>query len=229
MVESGRGRCEDMSNMIGYALRANAIPSATDYTPYWATSDNNHAWEVILDANGEGAAGLGNRAAKVYRKTFSVQPESLGAQKREDEKVPRWLAGKTYKDVTAQYLSVSDVSVALTEPAPEGARFAYLSVFNGGEWKAIQWGRIEDGRATFKAMGRNIAYLPSYYVEEEIVPAAPPLILTKEGDVRLLAPDAEATVDIEAAATIPDTPDADTGVVKPRVKVKPGKTYELFD
>ncbi len=228
MNERGFGRCEDISNMMSYALRANAVPCATDYTPHWADRDNNHAWEVILDSDGRGSAGLSNRAAKIYRKTFSIRRGNLGCIKEEGEEAPRWLSGKSYIDVTDQYMETTDVSIELERATPEDARFAYICVFNDGEWKAIHWGRIEDGAVSFTAMGRNIAYLPACYADKELVPAAPPFILTKEGEVRPLRSRPGKPITIEIAATAPVTPDADTRIDRPMIVVKPGKTYELF-
>lgn len=228
MNERRLGRCEDIANMMTYAMRANAIAAASDYTPWWADRDNNHAWDVILDADGKGKAALSNRAAKVYRKTFSIQRDSLGCRKSPDEKAPRWLSGKNFKDVTADYLETTDVAVRLETEKPEGARFAYLCVFNDGEWRAIHWGEIDGTRVTFTGMGRNIAYLPTYYVDEQLVPAAPPLILTRDGEVQPLTSDADAQLTIEIAATTPKTPDADTRTNRPMIVVEPGITYELF-
>lgn len=228
MNARGLGRCEDISNMMGYAMRANAIPVATDYTPYWADRDNNHAWEVILDARGEGRAGLSNRAAKIYRKTFAIQGDSLGALKTDRESVPKWLAGRNFIDVTSQYLTTSDVTIELENQAPAGARFAYLCVFNGGEWKAIHWGMIEDGRVMFTAMGRRIAYLPAYQVEKELRPAAAPFILDEQGRVCPLRADSARLLTIQIIATTPTTPDADTRIDRPMIAVKPGRGYELF-
>lgn len=231
MSRRHQGRCEDISNMISYALRANAIPCAADYTPYWADRDNNHAWEVLLDANGRGRAGLSNRAAKVYRKCFSIQKNNLACIKNDDEEVPRWLSGKSYQDVTDQYLETTDVTVTLDEAVPDEQRFAYICVFNGGEWKAIHWGSIEGSSVAFSGMGRGIAYLPAFFVDKEIVPAAPPFILGSDGAVRLLDSDSGRSskeIAIEIAAVAPVTPDADTRRDKPMVVVKPGKTYELF-
>ena len=223
------GRREDISNMMSYAMRANAVPAASDYTPHWADRDNNHAWEVILDADGRGRAGLSNRAAKVYRKTFAIQHSNLAVIKREDEKVPRWLGGKSYADVTAQYGDVSDVTVSLKNPPPRGTRFVYICVFNDGEWKAIHWGRITGNRVTFTDMGRNIAYLPAYFVDDRLEPAGPPLLLTADGSVRTLGGEnADGALSFEITATAPTTPDADTRIDRPRIVVKPGKTYELF-
>ncbi|HUU83542.1 MAG TPA: transglutaminase domain-containing protein [Phycisphaerae bacterium] len=228
MNERRLGRCEDITNMMMYAMRANAIASASDYTPFWADRDNNHAWQVILDAEGRGKAGLSNRAAKIYRKTYAVQKDSLGYQKKDDEKVPRWLAGRNYMDVTSQYMETTDATVRLTAAKPKGARFAYICVFNGGDWQAIHWGELEGDRVTFTDMGRNIAYLPAYYEKEELVPAGPPFILTSEGDIDTLDGHEGSPLTIELTATTPETPDADTRIDRPMIVVKPGVTYELF-
>ncbi|MHC4825647.1 MAG: hypothetical protein ACYTEY_03715, partial [Planctomycetota bacterium] len=217
MLDARLGRCEDISNMLSYAFRANAVMSATDYTPFWADRDNNHAWEVLLDSAGRGRAGLSHRAAKIYRKTFSIQRDSLGAVKTEDEEVPRWLARRNYRDVTSQYMETSDVTVPLTVDRPDGARFAYLCVFNGGEWQAIHWSRIEGDHAVFTDMGRRIAYLPAYYVDEELVPAAAPFILAEDGTVRILDGSPGGTIDIGIAA---DNQKA--------IRFKPGVASELF-
>jgi hypothetical protein len=227
MDERGAGRCEDISNMIGYALRANAIACASDYTPYWANRDNNHAWEVILDENGEGRAGLSNVAAKIYRKTFALQRDNLAFRLAEGEKAPRWLMGKSYKDVTSQYLETTDVTIQLGEPVPDGARFAYLCVFNGGRWCGIHWGEIDGERVTFDDMGRRIAYLACYFVEGELEPAAPPFILEEDGRIRQLS-GSEATLDLDVTMTKPDTMHMDTLETIPSLVVGPGKSYELF-
>lgn len=232
MKQSGLGRCEDITNMVSYALRANAIIMASDYTPFWANRDNNHAWEVTLDANGKGKAGLSNLAAKVYRKMFSIQPQNLGCIKTESEDVPRWLSGKNYIDVTADYIPTTDITIKLTNDIPDNTntRFAYICVFNGGEWQAIHWGKInhDNQTVTFTDMGRNIAYLTAYYIDKKLIPAASPFILDKDGKIHDLTPDPEKTIEVEISITTPETPDADTKINKPSITVKPDKPCELF-
>ncbi|MBM3330072.1 MAG: transglutaminase domain-containing protein, partial [Calditrichaeota bacterium] len=43
-IRSGYGRCEEEMILTICALRAVAIPARQCYTPYWAHSDDNHAW-----------------------------------------------------------------------------------------------------------------------------------------------------------------------------------------
>ena len=213
--------------MVSFGMRSVATLCASDYTPWWADRDNNHAWEVVLDAEGRGRAGLSNRCAKVYRKTFAIQPCSLAMLKRADEKVPRWLASPHYTDVTDQYLPVTDVAVDLAAP-PQGARFAYLAVFNGGEWRPIQWARIEGARAVFPRMGRDICYLPVYHIDGRELPAGKPFILDTAGRMHALAGSGMQRESLLATSTRPAMPDADTRATVPGAVVKASSGYELF-
>ena len=181
MKRRGMGRCEDITNMQIYARRAGGVAVASDYTPHWAKSGNNHAWSVVIGADGKGYAPISGVAAKVYRKTYSEQLDSLGAKLNEGEGAPRWLKKKYYKDVTDSYVKTTDMVVKL---APNDERYAYLCVFNSGHWRAIQWGEIEQNSVVFRGMGRDIAYLPAFFRNDEIVPAGLPIILQKDGTTR---------------------------------------------
>ncbi|HLN27375.1 MAG TPA: hypothetical protein VK395_06500 [Gemmataceae bacterium] len=222
------GRCGDISNMDVYIYRANCIAVAGDYTPYWANRDNNHGWDVILDKDGRGNAGLFNRAAKVYRKTFAHNPEALFYQRAKDEKLPQWLAGRSFRDVTDQYMQTTDVTVSLEFPPPKPARFAYICVFNGGEWKPIHWGWIHDGRVTFTKMGRNIAYLVGYYVDDKIAPAAPPFILDEQGKSSRLVCDLKHVQELQIKQVNPSIKDDDLKKILPGKDLEQGKKYQLY-
>ncbi len=217
MKLSRKGRCGDLSNLAMFALRANGIPCATDYTPYWADAGNNHAWPVTLDARGRGHDSVG-KAAKIYRKTFANHAENLCYHAADGERIPPWLDRPDYVDVTAQYLPTTDVALALSGPQ-SGAAHAYLCVFNDGEWRPIQWGAAERGRVAFAAMGRNIAYLPATFGKAGVQAAGPPFILTPEGQVRPLP----ASAALPSALTVAATSRGPEGY-----RLATGKAYELF-
>jgi hypothetical protein len=214
------GRCEDITNMISFGMRSVAAMCASDYTPWWAASDNNHAWEVVLDANGQGRAGLAGRAAKVYRKTFAHQPDSLAAVKRDDEAVPKWLSGSHYIDVTAQY----QPSERRGGPAREGPRRRALRVP-----RRVQRRRA-GGRST--GAGSSTGRRPSprwaatsatcrcVHVAGRDEPAGAPFVLDVDGVMHALAATGPAHASLAATTTKPDITDPDTGVVKARTTVK---------
>ncbi|MEE9555235.1 MAG: transglutaminase-like domain-containing protein [candidate division Zixibacteria bacterium] len=238
MLESGLGRCEDMTNLAIYALRANGLAITSDYTPFWANSGNNHAWNAIATADGQvipfmgaesnpGVYRLANKLAKVYRKMYGKQKDNLIFQERKQEKVPRWLGGKSYLDVTASYTDVCDVSIEFEKEIPDSVDTGYLCVFNSGEWKAIQWGKIENGKAVFKDMGSDqIAYLPALYLNEEIVPYGSPFILDKNCELRSLCKNGE-TDDFSLISTTRRKQEISTDSII-KTYFASGKEYELF-
>jgi hypothetical protein len=237
MLETGLGRCEDMTNLAIYALRANALPVTSDYTPHWADTGNNHAWNAILTPDGRavpfmgaesnpGKYNLRSRMAKAYRKTFAVQKDNLYFVKPAWEQVPGWLSGRSYVDVTPQYTRVADVTLELSVPVPDSVSFAYLCVFNAGDWKAIHWGRLQEQRVTFSDMGVDIAYLPMYYVDEELTPAGKPLILETDGELKSLS-GSDELVDLRLISTTRRTTVSSTDSIE-QVFFTQGVKYELF-
>lgn len=238
MLENQLGRCEDMTNFTIYAMRANGLAVTSDYTPYWANTGNNHAWNAILNRRGEamvfmgaeahpGEYQLSGKAAKVYRKTFAHQPGNLAFQRPDGEAIPPWLAGRNYLDVTAEYMPVATITVELTREVPDSLHFAYLCVFNDGEWGALDWGRIEEGRVTFSRIGMGIAYLAGLYAGGEILAAAPPFLLDEQGRMHRLVADTDSPATLALPATSrPGAPPA--GENAPATHLTAGTSYELF-
>ena len=228
MLTSGMGRCEDITNMMNYACRSMAIATAADYTPAWAHRDNNHAWNVLLDRDGVGSAPSNAHAAKVYRKTFALQRDNLAFLLPEGREAPnRFLASKFYVDVTEQYAPTTDVHVTLEPQVADGESFAYICVFNGGEWIAIDWAPISGGsQVRFERMGRNIVYLPAVHREGAIVPAASPLLVLRNGSVRSL-PGKAGPIEVILASVRPRQTSPDTGVTTSVSYLEPGARYEL--
>ena len=180
MGRSGMGRCEDITNMQTYAARAFSLATAADYTPYWGRGDNNHAWNVLLDRRGIGFTKAYSHAAKVYRKTYAIQRDSLPFELPAGREAPnRFMASKTAMDVTDQYGPTTDVTVQVGANAAN-QKHAYLCVFNGGTWKAIQWGRIEDGSVTFDSHGTQHR-LPTCHPRREGAPRDGAPALRRQG------------------------------------------------
>jgi hypothetical protein len=227
MERSRMGRCEDITNFTTYGARSVGLATAADFTPAWGHRDNNHAWNVLLDAAGRGSDPVGRRAAKVYRKTFSIRRESLAFRLPPGREAPnRWVGSKSFVDVTDQYGPTTDVTVALDADAVGAETLAYHCVFNGGEWVAIQWAPVEVGRATFPRMGRDLLYLPAVHDGKALRPAAPPRVVRPDGRVESL--DATgAPVPLVARATSPAQRSPDTHEVTPTSSLRSGATYSL--
>lgn len=237
MIRHGRGRCEDMTNMAIYAMRANGLAVTSDYTPFWADAGNNHAWNAIVTAQGkvipfmgaEAAPGeytLFHKLAKAYRKTYSKQKDNLVFQGKKQKKMPGWLAGKNYIDVTTAYGDVACPTVEISATIPDSVDIAYICVFNSGNWEAIHWGYIYEGMVTFTSMGMDIAYMPAFYLNEEIVPCGAPFIVDKDDQIIPLVADTTQKLSIKLFATNPVNNQAVGDSLKSYLVS--GKTYELF-
>ena len=47
----------------------------------------------------------------------------------------------------------------------------------------MQWGKIENNKAVFEGMGKDIVYLPCYYENGSLIHAGKPFLLNKTGDI----------------------------------------------
>ncbi len=237
MITHGKGRCEDMTNITIYAMRANGLAVTSDYTPFWANSGNNHAWNAIVDSQNKvipfmgaecnpGDYRLANKLAKVYRKTYSKQPNNLVYQTRKQKSVPGWLGGKSYADVTKDYVNTCNVTIRFEKPIPDSVDIAYICVFNSGEWQAIQWGRIVNDSATFPDMGLDIAYLPALYLNGKIEPWGDPIIVGNDCKITALRPDSSNGTALSLISTTQRKQEISTdGITK--TFLTPGTEYEL--
>jgi len=238
MLTNRLGRCEDMTNITTYAFRANGIGISSDYTPYWANCGNNHAWNAVVTADSKvipfmgaesnpGQYQLSWKAAKVYRKTFSEQEGCLAFQTHKQDSLPRWLAGKYYRDVTADYVPVCDVTVGFGRPTPDSVDIAYLCVFNSGEWKPIHWGRIHGDSATFATMGKGIAYLPALYLNGVVAPWGSPFLLGDDEHQSALVSDTNFVQSLTTLSTTKREQNASTEGIA-RSQLTSDQEYELF-
>jgi len=173
-LATGVGRCEDMSNLSNYSLRAVGVPTTSDFTPRWPKGDNNHAWNVVY-YDGTWYSFMGceysetntwdsiksRDFAKVYRKSFAADP-IMGSGP--DGTEPPRLMRLTALDVTAEYTSVSDITVDIFEDP--GASF--LCVYNYGAWQAVAGAWVNDDIVDYTDVGNHgILYCVTRYVENE--------------------------------------------------------------
>lgn len=238
ILENKMGRCEDMTNVAIYAMRAMGIPVMSDFTPYWANTGNNHAWNAIIDRNdsviifmgGESNPGeykLGNKLAKVYRKTFAVQEKSLPLKMEDWEKAPKYLNSKSIRDVTNEYVPVKNIKIELTKGIPDSTNFSYLCVFNSGEWKAIDHTRLYGNKANFNKIGMGIAYLPAFFYDDEIIPASDAIIVTDSGKIETMKPNPAKKLDLKLYSTTKRITKQTTDFIE-QTDLLTGKSYTLY-
>ena len=241
MLDLKVGRCEDMTNLAIYAIRANGVPVMSDYVTHWPNTGNNHAWNSTYDKEGNviifmgaesnpGDYQLNNKKAKVYRKTFSIQDNSLAEVKPDYEEVPAWLAGNHFIDVTSEYISVVDISVGMNGEftLPDSVNYAYLTVFNSGKWEATAWGKIDFDKKQldYKNVGTEIAFMPCFYADS-LIPANYPFILDSLGQVNFVTSDTSNTFDYSFYSTTKRIIIKTTDEIR-KADFKENTEYELF-
>ncbi|MDR2382658.1 MAG: discoidin domain-containing protein [Prevotellaceae bacterium] len=189
--------CDD-SNIVNVSvLRAKGIPAMIDFTPFWPNRNSGHAWCVLLDNTGKNRcfqgidvlenSYIGSPVAKIFRRCYAINPELL-ALNLSDKNIPALFRDLHFLDVTDEYYIVDDVTVNLDL---QYGQYAYLSVFNQDHWRPVHWGKINDKKAVFKKMARDVVYLPLCISDESqnLVPIASPFILTLRGEVIPVVPD----------------------------------------
>ena len=138
------GRCEDLNMITGYWLRSIGIPTALEFTPYWANSNyGGHSWLSILDTTGkfvpmnpvydnpvrDSLPFKGAHLAKAYRLFYQVN--SFFYKKVSAGKT---LPERDYKDITAEYLPVANVKTGINNFDDKPV---LLGVLNGTYWKPL--------------------------------------------------------------------------------------------
>ncbi len=214
MEISKRGRCEDQTNLMLFVARANALAVLSDYVPFWGNTGNNHNWNSVLNRFGKAvwledgrslrqAYDLTGQAAKVFRKTFSRQSSSLAMQLRPGDTAPPWLDDANHIDVSNEYMDVADVNLHLDGFKNLKTHFAYLCVFNSGQWRPIDWTKITNGEAVFHNMGKQIAYCPALCEDNKVEVFGGAFLLNRDGNIKILNGDNARTTSVTLYATTP--------------------------
>ncbi|MDR2148135.1 MAG: hypothetical protein LBE91_16950 [Tannerella sp.] len=208
LINLKKGTCNDYTVLGTYIFRSLGIPSGMDFVPQWADRSMGHDWNIIYTGNsrmedysfsalwdtlGNHLKSRDEKIAKVFRYTYAKQPDRPVLQNGKGEILPPTFRNPCIKDVTDSYLDCMDITVSLTQKSFGKRKYAYLCNFNNHDWIPVHWGKIKANEVVFTKMGKNVAYLPVYFDGEGVRPAAPPFILTAEGEIKKLIPDHSKT------------------------------------
>ena len=193
------GTCVESSSLSIYIMRSAGLPVAQDFTPQWPQRAGRHTWSALLinkdssiDFEGVNAPKVGghillstsNKLAKVFRRTFSAQKESLSAI-HEKEDIPAVFLNPYMKDVSANYFSGANISVKLNSDYIS-QKFVYLNVFDNHNWQPVAWASVTGGSALFKNIGKGIVYLPTEFIDGKYIPVSSPFLVDELGRVDYL-------------------------------------------
>ncbi|WP_254561392.1 transglutaminase-like domain-containing protein [Dyadobacter diqingensis] len=184
LITRKSGDCWAMTNTITYPLRAMGIPTTIDFITSWGNSNGGgHAWNTLILKTRKTVPFLGFEAsppnynpfkvyktvmrfpAKIFRKTFSMNPLALSNLITNVNDIPVHLRFDRAIDVTDQYLSTKTVKVYIgNRSAPN---IVYLSVFSNGQWQPVCGTPRKLGYYFFDKMVENILYIPTSFDSEK--------------------------------------------------------------
>ena len=212
------GTCNELTALSIFTMRCLGIPAAWDFTPQWANRSLGHDWAVLFDSTSHLPFSFGDRVvlgnhlvkktetdklAKVYRRTYSIQKESLAMQQI-SESVPVFLRNPYLKDVSSLYFDPVDVTVELTKTILRKKSIVYIAVFDNEVWHPIHWAKIEKGKAKFTQMAKNCAYLAMYYDNSSLHSASYPFIVDGTGNMKLLIPNTKKLISVSLERKYPN-------------------------
>ncbi len=240
------GSCLGFTSINTFTMHTFGIPVMVNFVPHWADANGGHSWNAVrikdklfgllwetglsdtqtlfpYDEDGSSLHHTFRKSGKVYRKTFEIQKSSLVEICIGKENIPPLFQNNRIKDVTNEYMPVSDVRIKLQGKFDQGA-YAYLCVFNSGRWEGIQWSNISSiSEVTFSDMGRDIVYLVSQYQYGRYVPISKPFHLSADGNIVFLTADSDHLVDLIASKRSHDAYISYSGY-----KVVPDEVYLLY-
>ncbi len=217
----GLGECGNIADIFVLALRSMGIAAAKDVIPVWGSSYAGHTETMYFDENGNPVLvhtgnPLGASPVRVYRMRYS-----LGATCDSVAGDPR------YEDVTAQYVAVSDVTLAidLWSTDTSGPGFLAMAVYGSDSWRpavSASGSRKVAGAVgdtvilyDFKGLGRGVIYYPVWmYGDGSWKSVSDPVCLDARGNISYILPDRNHPVDMDL--TYEATPSQQTMLVRPQ-------------
>jgi hypothetical protein len=192
------GDCSDMVDLLTFTLRSQGIPVSSDIITYWATSTDRHFMNDVFDDKMNpirfdpfNAVALNGQQvrepAKVLRNTYSKQKTTLANFEKQENIPDGFLQRFNYIDVTNLYWKTADVKCKLFSRTPM-PQIAYVSIFNGGDWRPTWWGKIKNDSVSFSSMCKGAVFLPIYYINGNIEAAGYPIVVGYNNEL-VLEPD----------------------------------------
>lgn len=207
-----KGDCFHMTKSLLYPLRSLGYPTTIDFTPCWGNTTGAHSWNVVY-VNGKMEPFMGRETgifkynpfntykfedstkkapgrypAKIFRKTFSINDrlqQMISGIPTTD--LPSFLKDCRIKDVTAEYLPVSDITIMIKNKFQK-EKLVYLAVFSNDWTITTCSSKKANGIAVFKDMKKDMLYLPVTYCKGIMFPIDYPFTINQNGMKRSLEP-----------------------------------------
>lgn len=195
LIDDKEGKCNDMCNLVVFALRALGIPSGFDNIRYKrASNDVGHEWCFVKDIktnknypfdalsnNGPGFFNLPYKnAPKVVRKQFALL--AYTSIKNEQSVIHPDFFENNSLDVTSEYFETTNLTIPLEKKYQEPL---YLSVWHNGWWKPVDYFYDPNqSNATFNNISKDNLYCVTKYRFSTTEQLNEPFIINKLGEIK---------------------------------------------
>lgn len=203
LTYNGYGKCNDRSTLLVMALRANGIPAAYEFVPYWGSSNNGHSFVSVILPDGKiyplqntnkitNDSYISRKTPKIYRRMYKLQL-------REEAIVdlPELFKYNDIADVTELH-GIGSRDVQISRNLTDKTSVYYLSVFSPAGWiplaasSSTNFSYVGTGTNTMQDktkealdLGDGIVYLPIQWTNDDIIPVGAPLIVSDHSVVAI--------------------------------------------
>ena len=121
-------------------------------------------------------------SAKVIRKTFEPNYNSLNLQKQYNVQIPNGFNDIFDKDVSEKYLKTRNVGLVLDNL--DQNEIAFLCIFNIGGLLPVSWASSNNKQYVFQSMGSNVLYIAARFSEGNFLPVSNPFVIDKDRNIK---------------------------------------------
>jgi hypothetical protein len=186
------GDCYELASRATYIMRALGIPGGITGYLQFPYGKGHHLWNFVPDSSGNiwEFSLNGNRPrfvkpgkhiiARAYQRCFGVQSKSLPAITNGRKDLPPLLNNPFLRDESEQYIENFSLVIKANRWTRKD-QILYLCTFGFEDWAPVAWAIWEDGKFVFDHVERDMIYLPAYYKDGTLIPAAPPCYINRYG------------------------------------------------
>ncbi|QEK52462.1 transglutaminase domain-containing protein [Pedobacter aquae] len=185
LLNRKKGNCDDIGDLMVYTLRSQGYPASLEHIPLWATTSGRHFFNSTYDINGKlipfdvstnnvKIDNFSREPSKVVRITYAKQANVLSNILPQNQIPEGFMRMKNYLDVTSEYWQTASLETPLFESFNK-PKIAFACVFNGFKWQPTWWGRVFNNKAVFEKLCKGAVFLPSYYINNKVIPAGYPI------------------------------------------------------
>ncbi len=194
LMATTRGMCDSQAALAAFVMRGLGIPITIDFTPQWKSYPTGHSWNSVCDSAGQHVSFMGTETnphsphqgstlqkAKVYRKTFKNQK----LVDTDTSNTPP-LFQDNIIDISAEHNNMTNVAIPIKYHSEIQSRYVFLTMFYNFEWRMTGYAKLDSDSIRFQNIGKDVLYLPVYYVNETQIPAGDPFYIDNDGKLYTL-------------------------------------------